>query len=91
MARRRRKARKGTKMRQGECRTTKSGMEYCKFAEGVRFTASVGGVSGGGISGGGRAKRKRKRSGTKGKTCQRFKRVQMKGKPGTVRRCAKFG
>jgi len=86
---RRRRPRKGTKMRTGECRTTKAGMEYCKFPEGVRFTGSVGG-----LSGGSRAKRTRKRSGgsgTKGKHCLRFKNVPMKGTRGKVRRCAKFG
>lgn len=86
MAKRKRKPRKGTKMRMNECRVTAAGMEYCKFPEGVRFTGSVGG-----LSGGGRAKRTRRRSGTKGKHCQRFKRVPMRGKTGTVRRCAKFG
>ena len=85
MAKARRRPRKGTKMRPGECRTTKAGMEYCKFPEGVRFTGQVGG-----LDGGSKSKRKRKRSGTKGKSCQRFKRVHMKGKTGTVRRCAKF-
>lgn len=83
---RRRKPRKGTKMRMNECRVTASGMEYCKFPEGVRFTGQVGGV----VAAVGSPNPRRRGSGTKGKSCQRFKRVPMKGKTGTVRRCAQF-
>lgn len=92
MARRKRKStrRKSTKrsrpMRNGECRVTKNGMEYCKVDGEVQFTQSVGGLSGG------RSRsRSRSRGGTKGKTCQRFKRVQVKGTKGKARRCASFG
>jgi len=40
MARARRKASKP--MREGECRTTKTGMEYCKLGGTVEFTRKVG-------------------------------------------------
>ncbi|MBA7606700.1 hypothetical protein ES703_13850 [subsurface metagenome] len=30
--------RKGTPMRDGECRCTRKNMKYCKTAKGVRFT-----------------------------------------------------
>ncbi len=87
MATRKRKSRKRSRpMRPGECRLTKNGMEYCNTADGVRFTSQVGGLSGG------RSRtRSRSRSGTKGKTCQRFQRVRVKGKQGTERRCKSYG
>lgn len=79
------KRRRRGKMREGECRLTKSGQKYCKEDGQVRFVAG-GGRSRRGLSGSRRSK-----SGTRGKTCKRFKRVPMKGTTGKVRRCAKFG
>lgn len=73
------------KMREGTCRKTRNGQKYCKIRGRVRFVKSgsrrrsVGSVGG----------TRRRRTGTRGKTCARFKRVRARV-GGTVRRCAKF-
>ena len=79
---------KPRKMRVGDCRQTKNGQTYCKFAgkKGVRFVKNSSqqakNLSGRTRSGRG--------SSTKGKHCIRFKRVTVKGTRGKQRRCAKM-
>lgn len=71
------------KMREGSCRTTKSGQKYCKTDGQVRFVPKTGRRRVTALASPGRKSRKRR-----GK-CKRFKRVRSAtGK--LVRRCAKF-
>ena len=73
------------KMREGECRTTRNGVEFCKIGGRVRFTGKGRGRRSRTLSGG------RRGSGTKGKKCKRYQRVPAKGRRGTVRRCKSYG
>lgn len=76
------------KMQPGECRKTKNDQPYCMDSKGqVRFKKKTGRLGGATSN---RRSTSRRKSGTKGKTCVRYKRVSVKGTRAKQRRCAQF-